>query len=503
MEIDFTHSHNPTLFGSLSVSPPASMFDSFSPLLQFNDDFLDVLNPTSTDDDTDDWMKPLLLDQLFEHDFLSPQLSPDDMEVKQEKPQDDDKRKLISLNNNYSFIVDEKFLSNNFSNQQHRENDLLDFLQQHTEQQLPPLPTTTTTTVRLIHQPKIEPAELPTTLYVSGNELQFHPIVTTNNTVSKTIGHTYTTTTSSPIPSVPIQPSVPIVPARVLKGKKFKRGGRVSSRATSRSTAAAKRRLNSTAAEPKASVVIIAEDATRIDSKTTTLGLSSTGACSNDTDLLKSSPSTTTSTRSSTRRRVKSTPREVILFRNGAFISKEPIAKQQPTTTLCFETTTTSPSNPNCPLPPPPLHQQQITATGLQAAAQIVACNVLRQATLNDALIEQLIKREPANTDDDFPIYCYSSPSLSSSCTMTAAMDEYENSCSTTLKILGCNTTAPLHPPPSNNATTTTTTIELLTFAALQQQQQHHQPQFCYIKQEPGSTTTTTTTFLLPRLLPQ
>ena len=79
---------------------------------------------------------------------------------------------------------------------------------------------------------------------------------------------------------------------------------------------------------------------------------------------------------------MKSTPREVILFRNGTFISKEPISKQQPTTTLCFETTTTT-SNNNCPPPPPPLHQQQITATGLQAAAQIVACNVLRQATLN------------------------------------------------------------------------------------------------------------------------
>ena len=103
-----------------------------------------------------------------------------------------------------------------------------------------------------------------------------------------------------------------------------------------------------------------------------------------------------------------------------------------------------------------------------------------------------MIKREPTNTDDDFPIYCYSSPSLSSSsCTMTTAMDEYENSCSTTLKILGCNTTAPTN--------TTTTTIELLTFAALQQQQ--YQQQYCYIKQEP--ITTTTTTFLLPRLLPQ
>ncbi|CAF4593469.1 unnamed protein product, partial [Rotaria magnacalcarata] len=63
------------------------------------------------------------------------------------------------------------------------------------------------------------PAELPTTLYLNGNELQFHPIVTTNNT----IGHTYTTTTSSPRSSVSIQPSVPIVPARILKGKKFKR----------------------------------------------------------------------------------------------------------------------------------------------------------------------------------------------------------------------------------------------------------------------------------------
>lgn len=136
--------------------------------------------------------------------------------------------------------------------------------------------------------------------------------------------------------------------------------------------------------EPKASVVIIAEDATRIDSKTTTLGLSSSSSCANDADLLKSS--STTSTRSSTRRRVKSTPREVILFRNGAFISKEPITKQPTTSTLCFETTTNTNS---CALPTTQsLHQQQITATGLQAAAQIVACNVLRQATLNGKVVE-------------------------------------------------------------------------------------------------------------------
>jgi hypothetical protein len=188
MEIDFAHSHNPTLFGSLSVSPPTSMLDSFSPLLHLNDDFLDVLNPTTTntnaiDDDIDDWMKPLLLDQLFEHDFLSPQFSNDDIEIKQEKQQDDEMKRFTTLNNNYSFIINEKYLSNNYSQQ--RENDFIDFFHQHSsEQQIP----STTTTVRLIHQPKMEPTELPTTLYVSGNELQFHPIVTT----SKTNGHTYT-----------------------------------------------------------------------------------------------------------------------------------------------------------------------------------------------------------------------------------------------------------------------------------------------------------------------
>lgn len=135
--------------------------------------------------------------------------------------------------------------------------------------------------------------------------------------------------------------------------------------------------INRSLLEPKASVVIIAEDATRIDSKTTTLGLSSSS--NTDSDLLKTS--STTSTRSSTRRRMKSTPREVILFRNGTFISKEPISKQPSTNTLNFESTTTTTNN--TPPTPPPLHQQQITATGLQAAAQIVACNVLRQATLN------------------------------------------------------------------------------------------------------------------------
>ena len=208
MEIDFAHLHNPNLFGSLSTSPPASMFESFSPLLHLNDDFLDVLNPSSAmDDDLDDWMKPLLLDQLFEHDFLSQtnlMHSAENMEVKQETPFEEEKRRLISLNNNFSFLIDEKFLANTYPSQQNqqqqqRENDLIGYFQHRsTEQQCPPLPpppapTTTTTTVRLIHQPKLEPGELPTTLFVSGNELQFHPIVTTNkNATTKTIGHAYT-----------------------------------------------------------------------------------------------------------------------------------------------------------------------------------------------------------------------------------------------------------------------------------------------------------------------
>ena len=95
--------------------------------------------------------------------------------------------------------------------------------------------------------------------------------------------------------------------------------------------------------------------------------MSSTSSCS---DLVLKSSSTT---RSSNRRRIKSTPREVILFRNGTLISKEPITKQQSIST-CYETTTNNSSL---------LHQQQITATDLQAAAQILTCNVLRQATLN------------------------------------------------------------------------------------------------------------------------
>lgn len=250
MELDFTHPHNPNLFGSLSVSPPASMFDSFSPLHHFNDEFFNDLNLTgttpttattnsTTDDDADDWLKPLVLDQLLEHDFLSQPFFNENFDVQNEtKVFEEEKKKIVSFN---PILLNEKYFSSTqISQQPLRENETFDlFSIRSSEQQIP-----STTTVRVIHQPKIETSELPTTLYVSGNEFQFHPIVTTNNSSTKTIGHTFTSkkktifsenfrsnifisaTTSSPIPSVPI------VPARVLKGKKFKRGGRMASRAS-------------------------------------------------------------------------------------------------------------------------------------------------------------------------------------------------------------------------------------------------------------------------------
>ena len=224
MEIDYAPSHNPSLFGSLSISPPTSMFESFSPLFHLNDEFLDALNPTTDDDQVEDWMKPLLFDQFIEHDSLANILNFNDIDIKYETPvvEEDEveKKKILEC----SALINEKEHSKNInSSRPSQPIQCLDFLHpQSSEQQLP----TTTTTVRLIHQPKIEPAEIPTTLYLNGNEYQFHPIIQTNN--AKTIGHTYT---SKGLPTSPIQSSVPIVPARVLKGKKFKRGGRVTSRA--------------------------------------------------------------------------------------------------------------------------------------------------------------------------------------------------------------------------------------------------------------------------------
>lgn len=162
------------------------MFDSFSPLIHLNDEFLDALNGTNNDDDDiEDWMKPLLFDQLLEHD-LPQNFNFSDIDVKEET-QENEKAKL----NNCSLIIQDRFKLNNSSQLQStiQKNEFTDFFhQQLSEQQLP---STTTTTVRLIHQAKLEPSELPTTLYVSGSELQFHPIVTTNSN-GKTIGHTYT-----------------------------------------------------------------------------------------------------------------------------------------------------------------------------------------------------------------------------------------------------------------------------------------------------------------------
>lgn len=225
MEIDYAPSHNPNLFGSLSISPPTSMFEAFSPLCHLNDEFLDALNPHTDDDPTEDWLKPLLFDESTEHDLQQNILNLNDLGIKYETriegDHDEDERRKVR---SFSSIMNDKDSLMNFTSHTQTiqcSNELIDFLhQQSTEQQLP------STTVRLIHQAKIEPTELPTTLYLNGNEYQFHPIIQTNN--SKTIGHTYT---SKGLPTSPIQSSVPIVPARVLKGKKFKRGGRVTSRA--------------------------------------------------------------------------------------------------------------------------------------------------------------------------------------------------------------------------------------------------------------------------------
>jgi hypothetical protein len=190
MEIDIALSHNASLFGSLSISPPVSMFESFSPLLQSNDEFLDVLNPSTDDDDVDDWLKPLSMDRFLEHDPQHSFLNFNDIDIKQ----DDDRDRFI---HNSIFHDDETILNNYSHSQSLNESEFIDLcLPRLSEQQLPSTRTmtTTTTTVRLIHQPKIEPTELPTTLYVSSNELQFHPIITTtnNHTNGKAIGHTYT-----------------------------------------------------------------------------------------------------------------------------------------------------------------------------------------------------------------------------------------------------------------------------------------------------------------------
>lgn len=151
------------------------MFDTFSPLGNFNDDFLDSLNPSTDDDDVDDWLKPLSFDQLFDDDL---QLNLNDFDIKQEE------------NKQTTILSEDKYLINNYSqNTITNENEFVDlYIPQTAEHQLP---STTTTTVRLIHQAKFEPNELPTTLFVNGNEFQFHPILT-NNSNNQALTHSYT-----------------------------------------------------------------------------------------------------------------------------------------------------------------------------------------------------------------------------------------------------------------------------------------------------------------------
>ncbi|CAF0846637.1 unnamed protein product, partial [Didymodactylos carnosus] len=195
--------------------------------------------------------------------------------------------------------------------------------------------------------------------------------------------------------------------------------------------------------EPKASVVIIAEDATRCSDLKPTTSL-----C--ETDLTHHHRTSCCCQLSSTHRYTspkqtrRTNPREVILFRNGEFISKEPVNKTSsstPTTACCHHqstppslqtTTTVSPS--------------AITGTGVNAAAQVVACNVLRQATANDAFIENLnnLKREPEENE----CCCRGKQSVD----VAAAAARAHASClydnSSTLKILGCNATVPVSVTP-------------------------------------------------------
>ena len=163
------------------------MFESFSPLLHFNDEFLDGLNPSTDDDDVDDWLKPLSFDHEFDHDLQANFLNFNDIDIKQEE----DKEKF----HHTSIFHEDRVILNNYSHPQSlHESEFVDlYLPRSCEQRLPTT-TTTTTTFRLIQQPKLEPTERPTTVFVNGNELQFHPIITTSNNHSngKTIGHTYT-----------------------------------------------------------------------------------------------------------------------------------------------------------------------------------------------------------------------------------------------------------------------------------------------------------------------
>ena len=174
MEIDFALSHNPTLLGSLSVSPPTSMFDSFSPLLHLNDDFFDALNPINNNDDDDnveDWIKPLLFDQSLDNDLQSNSFNLNNIDIK-------DVHENEKSTNCLSTTIENELKPQ----QTIDEYKSIDFFpQQSSEQQLPII-----TTSRSMHQPKIELNEIPRTLYLSGNEFQYRPLITRNIKTSGT-----------------------------------------------------------------------------------------------------------------------------------------------------------------------------------------------------------------------------------------------------------------------------------------------------------------------------
>ncbi|CAF1199332.1 unnamed protein product, partial [Didymodactylos carnosus] len=194
---------------------------------------------------------------------------------------------------------------------------------------------------------------------------------------------------------------------------------------------------------PKASVVIIAEDATRCSDLKPTTSL-----C--ETDLLHHHRTPCCCQFSSNYRYTSSkqtrrtNPREVILFRNGEFISKEPANKGSgsTSTTVCCHHQSTPPSLQTTTTVSP----SAITGTGVNAVAQVVACNVLRQATANDAFIENLnnLKREPEENE----CCCREKQSVD----VAAAAARAHASClydnSSTLKILGCNATVPVSVTP-------------------------------------------------------
>ena len=54
---------------NLKKTQPKDFNNDSEIYILLNDDFSDVLNPLNDDDDIEDWMKPLLFDQFFDHEL--------------------------------------------------------------------------------------------------------------------------------------------------------------------------------------------------------------------------------------------------------------------------------------------------------------------------------------------------------------------------------------------------------------------------------------------------